>query len=245
MLLDRIGLKKEAKTIVKNAKVNAYLFTLVYLGITLIIGGIDTYVSGGIAASFARHGLEVPMWVPQPQFPSIVVGFVGVVVWLLGILLEAGYVVYHQGIRQGREMGYGSLLDGFAFAGKIILLNLVMSIFVFLWSLLFVIPGIIAAYRYRFAIYNLCENPEMGVMDAIGMSKEQTKGFKWQLFVLDLSFIGWAILCGLTMGILTIWVNPWIQQTDIGFFQAIKNYKHIGFRTEESSGDGEFHPTDF
>lgn len=81
-------------------------------------------------------------------------------------------------------------------------------IFVFLWSLLFIIPGIIAGYRYRFALYNLCENPEMGVMEALNMSKAQTRGHKWELFVLDLSFLGWIILCGLTLGILSIWIMP-------------------------------------
>ena len=83
--------------------------------------------------------------------------------------------------------------------------QIVQYIFVFLWTLLFIVPGIVAAYRYRFAILNLCENPEIGVMEAINMSKAQTAGFKWQLFVLDLSFIGWALLASLTLGILNIW----------------------------------------
>ena len=95
---------------------------------------------------------------------------------------------------------------GSASWGKLILLNIVMSIFVFLWSLLFYIPGLIAQYRYRFAVYNLCENPDIGIMEAISMSKAQTAGFKWTLFVLDLSFIGWILLSGLTLGILDIWL---------------------------------------
>ena len=140
-------------------------------------------------------------------------------------------------------MPYLTLFDGFSFAGKLILLALVRYIFVFLWSLLFVVPGIIAAYRYRFAVYNLCENPEMGVMDAINMSKAQTAGFKWQLFVLDLSFIGWSILCGLTLGILSIWIQPYRVQTDIGFFQQIKTIKGIGWRNTPPHDDA-FHPND-
>ena len=60
--------------------------------------------------------------------------------------------------------------------------------------MLFVIPGIIAAYRYSFAMLNLCENPELGVMEALNLSKRQTNGYKWQLFVLQLSFIGWSLL---------------------------------------------------
>ena len=112
-------------------------------------------------------------------------------------------------------------------------------IFVFLWSLLFIIPGIIAGYRYRFALYNLCENPEMGVMEALNMSKAQTWGHKWELFVLDLSFIGWNLLCGLTLGILSIWITPYIQQTDIGYFEAIKQMSGVGYQPPRD--DGEFH----
>ena len=116
-------------------------------------------------------------------------------------------------------------------------------IFIFLWTLLFIIPGFIAAYRYRFAVYNLCENPDMGVMEAINMSKAQTAGFKWQLFVLDLSFIGWRILSGLTLNILAIWLNPYIVQTDVGFFQQIKAAKGIGW-SPDRGGSGEFRPYD-
>ena len=71
-------------------------------------------------------------------------------------------------------MPYESLFDAFPFAGKVILLSIVEGIFIFLWSMLFVIPGIIAAYRYSFAMLNLCENPELGVMEALNLSKQQT-----------------------------------------------------------------------
>lgn len=143
--------------------------------------------------------------------------------------LSAGVILYHLGIHRGEARPIETLFDGFFFAGKIILLYIVMAIFITLWSMLLFFPGIIAAYRYRFAMYNLCENPEMGVMEALNMSKAQTYGFKAQLFLLDLSFLGWEILCGLTLGILNIWISPYIAQTNIGFFQEIKQIKGIGY----------------
>ena len=85
-------------------------------------------------------------------------------------------------------------IPGFTFAGKVIALYIVEGFFVALWSMLFVIPGIIAAYRYSFAMLNLCENPELGVMEALNLSKQQTNGYKMQLFLLQLSFIGWSLL---------------------------------------------------
>ena len=84
-----------------------------------------------------------------------------------------------------------------AFAGKLIALNLVVNAFTALWSLLLVFPGFIAFYRYRFAAYNLYENPDIGIFEALDRSKRQTRGMKMQLFNLDLSYFGWIVLAAL------------------------------------------------
>ena len=139
-------------------------------------------------------------------------------------------------------MPYDTLFEGFGFAGKIILLNVLIGVFVFLWACLFIVPGIIAAYRYRFALYNLCENPELGVMEALAMSKAQTKGYKLDLFVLDVTFLGWSLLCALTAGILTIWVAPYVQQTNLAYFDAIKAEKGIGSLPGEESAEDDTTP---
>ena len=130
-------------------------------------------------------------------------------------------------------------------AGRLIWCSILVYIKVFLWSLLFFIPGVVAAYRYRFALYNLCENPELGVMEALAMSKAQTKGYKLDLFVLDVTFLGWSLLCALTAGILTIWVAPYVQQTNLAYFDAIKAEKGIGsLPGEEPAEDDTFYPDD-
>ena len=71
----------------------------------------------------------------------------------------------------------------------------------------YIIPGVIAAYRYSFAFYNLYENPDIGVMEALEMSKRQTMGYKSQLFVLDLSYIGWALLATFPTLLLIFQIN--------------------------------------
>ena len=131
--------------------------------------------------------------------PSPINWFITILVWLISIVLAAGFSTYCLAIRRGKEMPLTTLFDGFSIAGKVILLEIVASIFIFLWSLLFIIPGIIAIYRYRFALYNLLENPDLGILEAINLSKEQTYGYKWQLFVLDLSFLGWVSLQNLSL----------------------------------------------
>ncbi len=229
-MLNRIELKQNAKAITKSARVSAYQMTLLYLVIRFALSLADNYVSAddGTWVQIGDMQFQVRSLFHHAAFPTPVVVFVSVLVWLLGCVLAAGYILYHQGVRRGEEMPIASLFDGFGFVGKIVLLNLVMAVFIALWSMLLIVPGIIAAYRYRFALYNLCENPELGVMDALNMSKAQTKGHKLDLFVLDLTFIGWGLLCALTLGILSIWITPYIQQTDLGYFEAIKAEKGIG-----------------
>lgn len=244
---DRIQIKEEAKQVVRGARVNAYLVTLIVLAVTGLLEALDSYVGASRTVDQVAelYGQQAAMLPAFPEFPVLLMAFVAAVNWLAQVIINAGWSIYHLGVRQGKEMPYGCLLDGFAFLGKLILLNIVMGIFVYLWSLLFLIPGIIAQYRYRFAIYNLCENPEIGILEAINMSKAQTAGFKGTLFVLDLSFLGWSILCWLTLGILNIWIAPYKEQANVGYFQEIKKIKGIGYQPPQDGGeDDEFRPID-
>ena len=246
-MLSRIELKRGAKVITKSARVSAYQMTLLYLVIQFALSLADNYVStdNGTWVQIGDMQFQVQSLFHHAAFPTPVVVFVSVLVWLLGCVLDAGYIQYHQGVRRGEEMPIASLFDGFGFVGKIVLLNLVMAVFIALWSMLLIVPGIIAAYRYRFALYNLCENPELGVMDALNMSKQQTRGYKLDLFVLDVTFLGWSFLCVLTAGILSIWITPYIQQTNLGYFEAIKAEKGIGRMPGRSPDEDEaFHHDD-
>lgn len=245
-MMNRIELKQEAKGVVRTAAVSAYLFALLYLALTELLQGASVYVNGDVALYMQTYfpNVPIPSYLYPVALPATVVTLVAVVCWLLRVLLQGGWVLYHLGVRRGEEMPYATLFDGFGFIGKLILLNIVITLYVFLWSMLFIIPGIIASYRYRFAVYNLCENPDMGVMEAISMSKAQTAGYKGDLFLLDLTFIGWNLLCSLTLGILSIWIAPYIIQTNIGYFQEIKRIKGIGWQARPEQPDDTFHPTD-
>ena len=248
-MLDRIQLKREAKDIVRHARVSAALFTLLYLAIIYVLDLINTYVNGSIVTNMQTLVPDVP--VPEflaaaTRIPPTVVIFVTVMTALLSAVINAGYTLYHLAVRRGEEMAYSTLFDGFSFVGKVILLDVIMSIFITLGTILFVFPGIIMAYRYRFAVYNLCENPEISVMEALGLSTRQTYGHKMDLFVLDMTFFGWQLLCTLTLGILSIWITPYIVQTNLGYFQQIKKMKGIGWLPPEPGceADDGFHPQD-
>ena len=112
-----------------------------------------------------------------------------------------------------------SLLDGLGVAGKLIWCCIQITVRVFLWSLLLFIPGIIAAYRYRFAYYNILTDGSLSASEAIALSCRQTAGMKMDLFVLDLSFIGWEIVSNLTYGLLNIWLMPYKTLAELAYFE--------------------------
>lgn len=99
-----------------------------------------------------------------------------------------------------------------------------MGLYQFLWTLLFIIPGIIKSYEYRMIPYILAENPNLDAKDVFRLSKEMMDGEKMDAWVLDISFIGWAILSVFTCGILAIfYVNPYIYMTDAHLYEALKH----------------------
>lgn len=176
-LIDRVQKKYEAAELLRGAQVSPVLMTALYLFLLLGLDLIDSFQYGGGGTAGTMISI-----------------FVNVLTMLLSVVLAAGFVLYLMAIRRGERAEYLTLFDGFSFVGKLIAVELLTSLFVTLWSFLFVIPGIIAMYRYRFAKYNLYEDPSIGVLEAIDMSKRQTYGYKGQLFMMDLSFIGWTIL---------------------------------------------------
>lgn len=104
------------------------------------------------------------------------------------------------------------------------LIMLVKDIFVFLWSLLFVIPGIIKSYEYRMIPYILAENPEIDRKKAFELSKRMMDGQKWDTFVLDLSFFPWALLSGITCGIVgVVYYLPYRNFTNAELYSTLRS----------------------
>ena len=97
-----------------------------------------------------------------------------------------------------------------------------MELFVFLWTLLLIIPGIVKGFAYSMTPYILEENPELSAYDAIKYSEKMMMGHKWDLFVLSLSFIGWFFLCLLTAGIGFLWLTPYVQLSMSEFYEDLK-----------------------
>ena len=117
------------------------------------------------------------------------------------------------------DMGYGFDVNYKRNVGTILL----MEIYTFLWSLLFVVPGIVKMYEYSMIPYILADNPDIDRKEAFSISKEMMKGNKWRAFILDLSFILWDFLGTITGGIVTLfYVGPYRELTKASLYKAIK-----------------------
>ena len=113
---------------------------------------------------------------------------------------------------------------GFHPYGRTVGAMFLRDLFTCLWSLLFVIPGIIKHYSYRMVPYILADDPTIGGKDAITLSRQMMNGHKWNTFVLDLSFIGWELLSALTVGLLGLfYVKPYEAATGAELYKVLKN----------------------
>lgn len=169
---DRPALKAQAREQLKTAQVSPMKMTALYGALVLGLNTLD-------------------MLVTEPELLGM---FVSVLTTLASGVLTAGFVLYIMDLRRGQRAGYGVLFDGFSFTGKIIMLHLVTFLFVFLWSLLLLLPGVVAAYRYRFAPFYLYEDPSIDIMEALRRSCRETEGWKMHLFNLDMSYLGWRLV---------------------------------------------------
>lgn len=149
----------------------------------------------------------------------ILLAIAGVVLFVIGGGIQLGLIRYNLDLlTRENPPAFLTLFSRMSIFGRALGLRLMTGILTGLWSLLFVIPGIVAAYRYALAPYLMAEHPEMGVMEAISQSKALMRGNKWRLFCLKLSFIGWGILSTLTLGIGDLWLAPYLNAAKAAFY---------------------------
>ena len=133
--------------------------------------------------------------------------------WLISILVSGamslGLCIFALSLSRRKNPKFEQLFGGFKRFGVALAAFLLKIIFIILWSLLLVVPGIIASFRYSMTYYIIAENDSIGPLEAIKKSKEMMRGNKWKLFCLCWRFIGWDLLCILTLGIGFLWLMPY------------------------------------
>ncbi|MDO4743103.1 MAG: DUF975 family protein [bacterium] len=193
--MDRVGLKANAKQQIKGKIGILFLISL----IIAVISGIASFILGLIPVV----GSVASTVIVTPAF---------------ALSLTRVYLMVIRGEKPEAKDSFCGF-DDFWSAFKVTFL---IGWFTFLWSMLFVIPGIIKSYSYSMSMYVLAENKGKPALECIEESKTMTNGHKGELFVLDLSFIGWILLGIITIGIAYIWVVPYMEATYANAYQSLK-----------------------
>lgn len=209
--MDRKQLKAQAKEQIKG-KIG------VLIAVTLVIGAI-TAAASFLANLIPGVGLAVSVIV-TPAFALSTIR------------------IYLMVVRGGTPE-VKNCFDGFDDFFSAFKVTLLAGIYTFLWSLLFIIPGIVKGYSYSMAMYVLADNKGKSARECIAESKAMMEGHKMELFVLDLSFIGWYLLCSLTCGLAALYVVPLLNATHANVYETIKPVVAVPFEevTEEVAED--------
>lgn len=135
--------------------------------------------------------------------------------------MMVGMSIVALNVARDKEVEVGMLFKGFNDFTRSLVLYITNNIFIGLWALLFIIPGIIKTFSYSMSYYILIDNPNMSANEARKKSMEMMKGNKWRLFCLQFSFIGWFLLSLLTFGILMFWVAPYLEVAKAKFYLSL------------------------
>ena len=218
--------RREAKFALKGN----YSISLLVAVIAYLLG--VQVSSGGISFNIKTEDMESIL----PKYMTfellIVLCLIGLMIlisivgsFIIGSIVKTGYAKFNLNLVNFEKVNIGLLFKYFKYTKKMIITNLVIMLKIFLWSLLFIIPGIIKAYSYAMVPYILAENPNLSTKEALDLSKKMMNGNKWRLFCLQISFIGWIILCALTFGIGYIFLAPYQKAAEACFYKDIStNY---------------------
>jgi uncharacterized membrane protein len=221
----RAELKEKAKKVLREIYWSA-------LGVSIVIalvGGSNGWNGGSSGSRNSRNSYHWNVdnvnyinWTIVTIILSLIALLIIFRIFVGSILEVGGRRFFIQSAQYRDNKGCFSFgFDQENYAG-IVKTMLATGILIFLWTLLLIIPGIIKAYAYRMVPYILADNPNIGVRKAIALSNEMTMGHKFDMFVLDLSFIGWYLLGSLALGIGVIFVMPYENATNAELYLVLR-----------------------
>jgi uncharacterized membrane protein len=225
--MNRIDLKEKSKQDLGGELFNKPWLSAV--GVLLVYGMLTGSFSVNINTGTINGGTGGNVTVDEQFLAAFLIAMlvavaIGIVVSILLLPLYYGLVKYFVKISRGEEAKFRYLFSGYKENWKQNAMTQFMSgLYVFFWSLLFIIPGIIKHYSYAMTYYIRNDHPEYTATEAITKSREMMKGYKGKLFLLELSFIGWAIIGVLCCGIGVLWVYPYMEMSKAHFYQELKN----------------------
>lgn len=222
---DRKQLKLDARAAMREHRPSIYPVTLVFLVVTLILEILATRIQYPgldlreiVLLNYDEDMMERAIRLSM-QNRSAAGSFLNFAIDLMSLFLSGGFLLFCLNTARREEAGFGTLFELFNYFFRFLWLEILTGLFIFLWSLLLVIPGIIAAYRYSMALFIFFDDPEKGALQCIRESKEMTRGYKGRLFVMDLSFIGWILLS--VIPLVSIFTVPYISVTHANCYRLL------------------------
>ena len=231
MIIDRTAAKLQAKQLIRESQPSMLTAALLYTLLTALIGwlslrltGVDTNTMNEMLRLASEGNSEAVMEMMTKATPSAGASLIDSLLRLAMAVVGVGFSLFVMNSVRRSQPAIGNLLDGFGMFPRVLFLIILQIVFIFLWSLLLVIPGIIAAYRYSFAVYVMIDHPEMSAMDCLRESKRLTTGYKRQLFLLDLSFILWFLLTMIPVVgyIAQVYVTPYMESAKVLYYEQIR-----------------------
>ena len=230
MIIDRTAVKLQAKQLIRESRPSMLTAALLYTLLTATVGwlslrltGVDTAAMNEMLQYASDGNTEAVMALMAKSTPSAGASLIDSLLRLAMSIVGVGFSLFVMNSVRRTQPVFGNLLDGFGMFPRVLFLIVLQIVFIFLWSLLFIIPGIIAAYRYSFAVYVMIDHPEMSAMDCLRESKRLTDGYKGQLFLLDLSFILWLLLTMIPVigYIAQVYVTPYKESAKVLYYEQI------------------------
>ena len=245
IMFDRKKYKSFARIQLKNRRTVPVFMTLItvlvllLLSLPLIKTSIAMYSEILQASALSLNKNALLQIVRKYQESSPLDSFLSwLVFFVTAICVIAQFCVYLKMSRGPEPVSFGDFFAGFAYWLRAIGAALWCLLWTYLWMLLFVIPGIVKAIAYSQTFFIVAEFPHVPVTQALDISKKITRGYKTDLFVLYLSFLGWDLLCVLTLGIASLWVIPYQTMTCVNAYHALmKRALETGIVTAEDLGD--------
>ena len=231
MIIDRTAAKLQAKQLIRESQPSMLTAALLYTLLTALIGwlslrltGVDTNTMNEMLQLASEGNSEAVMELMTKATPSAGASLIDSLLRLAMAVVGVGFSLFVMNSVRRSQPALGNLLDGFGMFPRVLFLIILQIVLIFLWSLLLVIPGIIAAYRYSFAVYVMIDHPEMSAMDCLRESKRLTTGYKRQLFLLDLSFIFWFLLTMIPVVgyIAQVYVTPYMESARVLYYEQIR-----------------------
>ena len=239
---------EDFRRIARNALTNKWFIAVAVGLVASILGGIGSNgpefkvnidgsnismnfnVAGQTIKSIGTNGgvdSEVGMFI-LASLPIIIIAslFAAVIYFVLGGFIGVGYAKFNLNLVDKKNAAFETLFEYFSRWKTTTIARLLRALYVFLWSLLFIIPGIVAGFSYAMTDYILAEDPELTADEAISQSKTMMMGNRWRLFCLQFSFIGWDILATLAFGIGHLWLTPYKQAAYAAFYREVSGTEY-------------------